>query len=40
MPSHPKLDELVVFNDEAHHIHDASLAWSRSIQPATLSGTW
>lgn len=39
MALHPELDKLVVFNDEVHHIHDASLAWSRSIQPATLSGT-
>ena len=38
MPSHPKLDELVVFNDEAHHLHDASFALFRSIQPTTLSG--
>ncbi len=26
------IDELVVFNDEAHHIHDARLAWFKSIQ--------
>ena len=26
-----KVDELVVLNDEAHHIHDASLAWFQSI---------
>jgi len=26
------LDELAVLNDEAHHIHDASLAWFKSIQ--------
>lgn len=26
------LDELVVLNDEAHHIHDPSLAWFKSIQ--------
>ncbi|MBC6415932.1 MAG: DEAD/DEAH box helicase family protein [Bdellovibrionales bacterium] len=25
-------DELVVFNDEAHHIHDEKLAWFQSIQ--------
>ena len=25
------IDELVVFNDEAHHIHDSSLAWFKSI---------
>lgn len=27
-----EVDELVVINDEAHHIHDESLAWFRSIQ--------
>jgi type III restriction enzyme len=26
------IDELVVLNDEAHHIHDPSLAWFKSIQ--------
>lgn len=26
------VDELVVFNDEAHHIHDDRLAWFKSIQ--------
>ena len=26
------MDELVVFNDEAHHIHDEKLAWFQSIQ--------
>jgi type III restriction enzyme len=26
------IDELVVINDEAHHIHDAGLAWFQSIQ--------
>jgi type III restriction enzyme len=26
------IDELMVLNDEAHHIHDASLAWFKSIQ--------
>ena len=26
------IDELMVINDEAHHIHDASLAWFKSIQ--------
>jgi type III restriction enzyme len=26
------VDELMVLNDEAHHIHDASLAWFKSIQ--------
>jgi type III restriction enzyme len=25
------IDELVVINDEAHHIHDSSLAWFKSI---------
>jgi type III restriction enzyme len=27
-----EIDELAVFNDEAHHIHDKRLAWFRSIQ--------
>lgn len=27
-----EIAELVVFNDEAHHIHDSRLAWFRSIQ--------
>lgn len=27
-----EIDELVVFNDEAHHIHDSRLAWFNSIQ--------
>jgi type III restriction enzyme len=27
-----EIDELVVFNDEAHHIHDSRLAWFKSIQ--------
>ena len=27
-----ELDELVVFNDEAHHIHDPRMAWFKSIQ--------
>ncbi|MBA2408967.1 MAG: DEAD/DEAH box helicase family protein, partial [Gammaproteobacteria bacterium] len=27
-----EIDELAVFNDEAHHIHDARLAWFKSIQ--------
>ncbi|AAZ97445.1 type III restriction-modification enzyme helicase subunit [Thiobacillus denitrificans ATCC 25259] len=27
-----ELDELAVFNDEAHHIHDDRLAWFKSIQ--------
>ena len=26
------IDELMILNDEAHHIHDASLAWFQSIQ--------
>lgn len=26
------IDELMVLNDEAHHIHDAGLAWFQSIQ--------
>jgi type III restriction enzyme len=26
------IDELVVFNDEAHHIHDPKMAWFKSIQ--------
>ncbi|MBF8273919.1 MAG: Restriction endonuclease [Magnetococcales bacterium] len=26
------IDELMVINDEAHHIHDARLAWFKSIQ--------
>ncbi|MDK2974450.1 MAG: type restriction enzyme [Methanofollis sp.] len=26
------IDELMVLNDEAHHIHDESLAWFKSIQ--------
>ncbi|NPV41966.1 MAG: DEAD/DEAH box helicase family protein [Anaerolineae bacterium] len=26
------LDEMVILNDEAHHIHDAKLAWFKSIQ--------
>ncbi len=26
------IDELMVLNDEAHHIHDARLAWFKSIQ--------
>ena len=26
------IDELVVLNDEAHHIHDRSLAWFKSIE--------
>lgn len=27
-----EIDELVVLNDEAHHIHDSSLAWFKSIE--------
>jgi type III restriction enzyme len=27
-----EVDELVVFNDEAHHIHDPRMAWFKSIQ--------
>ena len=27
-----EIDELAVFNDEAHHIHDERLAWFKSIQ--------
>ena len=27
-----EIDELVVLNDEAHHIHDSRLAWFKSIQ--------
>lgn len=27
-----EIDELVVINDEAHHIHDSKLAWFKSIQ--------
>lgn len=26
------IDELVVFNDEAHHIHDPKMAWFKSIE--------
>lgn len=26
------IDELAVFNDEAHHIHDPRMAWFKSIQ--------
>lgn len=26
------IDELAVFNDEAHHIHDPKMAWFKSIQ--------
>ncbi len=27
-----EIDELVVFNDEAHHIHDPRMAWFKSIE--------
>ena len=27
-----EIDELAVFNDEAHHIHDPGMAWFKSIQ--------
>jgi len=27
-----EIDELIVINDEAHHIHDSRLAWFKSIQ--------
>lgn len=27
-----EIDELAVFNDEAHHIHDEKMAWFKSIQ--------
>ena len=26
------VEELTVFNDEAHHIHDPRMAWFKSIQ--------
>ena len=26
------IDDLIVFNDEAHHIHDSKLAWSKTIE--------
>jgi len=26
------VDELVVMNDEAHHMHDSRMAWFKSIQ--------
>ncbi|MEW5767319.1 MAG: DEAD/DEAH box helicase family protein [bacterium] len=26
------IDEMVIFNDEAHHIHDPKMAWFKSIQ--------
>jgi len=31
------IDELVVLNDEAHHIHDEALAWYRSIERLHLN---
>ena len=31
-----EIDELAVFNDEAHHIHDNRLAWFQSIQDIHL----
>jgi type III restriction enzyme len=31
-----EIEELAVFNDEAHHIHDARLAWFKSIQDIHL----
>lgn len=27
-----EIDEIIVFNDEAHHIHDSKMAWFKSIQ--------
>ena len=30
-----EIEELAVFNDEAHHIHDSRLAWFKSIQDIT-----
>ena len=27
-----EIDELVVINDEAHHIHDSRMAWFKSIE--------
>lgn len=27
-----KIKDLVVFNDEAHHVHDSSLAWFKSLE--------
>ena len=30
--SSAKIEELAVFNDEAHHIHDPKMAWFKSIQ--------
>jgi type III restriction enzyme len=31
-----EIEELAIFNDEAHHIHDARLAWFKSIQDIHL----
>jgi type III restriction enzyme len=31
-----EIDELAVFNDEAHHIHDSRMAWFKSIQDIHL----
>jgi type III restriction enzyme len=31
-----EIDELAVFNDEAHHIHDPRMAWFKSIQDIHL----
>ena len=31
-----EIDELAVFNDEAHHIHDPRMAWFKSIQDINL----
>ena len=31
-----KLRDVVVFNDEAHHIHDKSLAWFKAIEDLSL----
>jgi hypothetical protein len=27
-----EIDELAIFNDEAHHIHDRSMSWFKCIQ--------
>jgi len=29
---HREIDELIVINDEAHHVHDEKMAWFKSIQ--------
>ena len=31
-----EIDEIVVMNDEAHHIHDSSLAWYKAIETLHL----